>query len=115
MDGVLVRGAWVQDPDTGKLVPKEQYTRQVRRYLEGQRLRSELPAPQVMRDIEPFQNVAVDGAYISSRSDKREMMKRHNLVEIGTEKRITKRNAPMSKAPRVRDSIKRSIQELSSR
>ena len=110
MDGVyLLRGTWVVDPATGKLVDKLQYLREQARTAR----RSPLASPQVMRDIEPFRNVAVDGKIVGSRSEKREMMKRHNLTEMGNEKRLTKRNP--KKTPHIRESLKRSIQELSSR
>lgn len=107
----LVRGKWIYDPDTGKQVPAEQYQRRVRQAREARKLRSHLASPQVMRDIEPFRNIAVDNTEISSRSHKREMMKRHNLIEIGNEKRITKR--VKTKRPSVKESMKRTFQELS--
>lgn len=106
-----IRGTWVQDPVTGKLILKVQFVTD--RSLEAQRARSPLPSPQVMRDIEPFRNVAVDGAVVGSRSEKREMMKRHGLVEVGNEKLVTRRAAP--KRTPIVQSIKRSIQELSGR
>lgn len=107
----MIRGKWVYDPDTGKQVPAAQYKRRVKQAIEASRLRSELSAPQIMRDIEPFRNIAVDGKVISSRSAKREMMKRHNLIELGTEKRVTKR--VKKPRPSVRESINRARQELS--
>lgn len=115
MEGVeLERGAWVQDPHTGRLVPKEQYARSVATAVEAARLRSPLSSPQLMRDIEPFRNVAVDGKYVGSRSDRREMMKRHDLVEVGTEKRVTRRNPKRTKHTIMQD-IKKSLQQLNSR
>lgn len=100
------------DPDTYRWVPKDQFERRIREAKEYLRLRSNLPSPQIMRDIEPFQNIAVDGAEISSRSQKREMMKRYDLVEVGNEKRITQRQGK-KRLPKVRDSIKRTLQQLS--
>lgn len=111
--GRIIRGAWVQDTDTGRLVPKEQYMRQRANALAAAEARSPLPSPQIMCDIEPFRNVAVDGKVVGSRSEKREMMKRHNLIEVGNEKHLTKRQP--KRGPHIRESIKRSIQELSSR
>lgn len=101
----VIRGKWIFDPDTGVSVPADQYIRRVKKAEENARLRSDLPAPQIMKDIEPFINVAVDGKEISSRSAKREMMKRNNLVEIGTDFRPTKR--VMKKRTKVRESMKR--------
>lgn len=78
--------------------------RAVKRAQEAAAIRSPLAAPMVMRDIEPFRNVAIDGAVIGSRSAKREMMKRNQLVEVGSEFRATKRRP--TKTP-VRESLKR--------
>lgn len=105
------RGSWVLID--GRWVLKDQYQRQLDRAIEADRLRSDLPSPQIMRDIEPFVNVAVDGAEISSRSHKREMMKRHSLVEVGNDNRTPKRRK-RSRRP-VADDIKKAIQQLSSR
>ena len=64
-----------------------------------------------MRDITPFRNVAVDGKEITSRSQKREMMKEHGLVEVGNEKPTVKRRVIQPKET-VRQSLKRSLQQL---
>lgn len=98
------RGTWAFL--NGKLVPAHL----ARRSRDFTKARSDLPSPQVMRDIEPFQNVAVDGKEIGSRSHKREMMKRHGLVEMGTEKRVTQRVKPPK--GRVREAIRKSMQQL---
>lgn len=37
----------------------------------------------VIRDIEPFVNIAVDGKVVGGRRQKREMMRAHGLVEAG--------------------------------
>lgn len=103
-----VRGTWVYDSETGRSVPKEQYLRSAKRSREAGAKHSDLPAPQVMRDIEPFRNVAVDGAEITSRSAKREMMKREGLVEVGNEFRVTKRKS--TRTP-VREQLKRAFHE----
>jgi hypothetical protein len=47
----------------------------------------------VIRDIEPYQNM-INGKMISSRSEHRELLKRHNCVEVGNEKMETKVVAP---------------------
>lgn len=41
---------------------------------------------QIIKDIEPYKNVGVDNGVISSRRQHREMLKRHDLVEVGNEK-----------------------------
>jgi len=40
----------------------------------------------VIKDIEPYQNIAIDKGVIGSRRAHREMLKRHDLVEVGNEK-----------------------------
>ena len=54
---------------------------------------SDLGRPMVIRDIDPYQNM-IDGRIISSRSEHRELLKRHNCVEVGNEKMETKVVAP---------------------
>ncbi len=49
---------------------------------------------QIIRDIEPFQNIAGKGEVIGGRAAKRDMMKRLDLVEVGNEReRIHPRDA----------------------
>lgn len=60
--------SWVQDPKTGKLIPKAEYHRE-------QSLRM------VMADIEPFVS-PVDGSVIGSRSKLREHNKRHGVTDM---------------------------------
>ena len=38
----------------------------------------------IMRDIEPYQNMK-DRKWISSRSEHREFLRKHNFIEIGNE------------------------------
>lgn len=98
--------SFVFDRSIQKMVPAEEYY--AKKYA-GTKV-SDLPSPQVMRDIEPFRNVAVDGAMIGSRSHKREMMKKHGLVEMGNERKEIKRR-PMKKTA-VREALKKSLQQL---
>lgn len=108
----FIRGRWVYDPETFMvLIPVEQYLRRVKQAKGMAKFRSDFPCPQVMRDIEPFRNVAVDGKEISSRSQKREMIKRNNLIEIGTEFKKTSRGGSKKKVS-VKESLKRSMQQL---
>lgn len=41
---------------------------------------------QIIKDIEPFQNVAIDGKVVGGRKQRRDMMRAHGLVEVGNEK-----------------------------
>lgn len=49
---------------------------------------------QVIKDIEPFQNIAVDGGYIGGRKQRRDMIKAHNLIEVGNEAPINRKQYP---------------------
>ncbi len=68
-----MRKTYVQDPVTYELIPKEEYHR-----------REEVNAPMVMGDIQPYQSMC-DGTMITSRSQHREHLRRHNVIEIGNE------------------------------
>lgn len=103
----MPRETLIYDRSLGRLIDAGEYHA---RQSKGVK-RSSLPSPQVMRDITPFMNVAVDGKEISSRSHKREMMKQHGLVEVGSEKPTVKRRIVKPKTT-VRESIKRSLQTL---
>jgi hypothetical protein len=48
----------------------------------GQTVQRVITAPYVAPDLQPFRSV-VDGSVINSRSDRREHMRRHNLIEVG--------------------------------
>lgn len=75
------RGSWVWDGE--KVIPRSQF--------HGRKKGSGL---QVIKDIEPFQNVAVDGKMIGGRRQKRDMMRAHGLVEVGNEYGGLKKDAP---------------------
>ncbi len=62
-----MRKRYIQDPETGKLVPASEYRRRGKSH-------------QVMEDIEPFVS-PVDGSIISSRKDLREHNRRNNVVQ----------------------------------
>jgi hypothetical protein len=67
------RGTWVWRD--GQLVRKS-----------GQVLQFKGRGLQVIPDIAPFRNVAVDDKVVGGRAQKRDMMKRYNLAEMGSEK-----------------------------
>ena len=56
----------------------------------------------LMRDIEPYRNIAVDNAVISSRSQHKQMLRERGLEEVGNDfKALTTRELP--KAEPVKD------------
>lgn len=66
------RGSFVQDPKTGKLVPKSEY------------FCADESTHYVMGDIQPYKSM-ITGEMITSRSQHREHLTRHNCFEIGNE------------------------------
>ena len=78
----------------------------------SERKSSDLPCPMVIRDIEPYKNM-INGKMISSRSEHKELLRRHNCVEVGNEKMETK-IAPPPKDNR-RESLHRQLGDMSDR
>jgi len=72
----MARKTYVQDPETNKLVPKDEY-----------RPKEELGL-YIIEDIKPYTAVAGDmaGKEISGRKQHREFLRRNNLIEVGNEK-----------------------------
>ena len=103
-----MRRSWVQDPVTGKLIPKEEY------YEAGRELHS------VVGEIEPFVS-HVDGTVIRSRKDLREHNARNGVVtaEFDTaaiKQRTTEREAlyggkPYDRERRI-DAIKFAVEAV---
>jgi hypothetical protein len=94
------RGSWVFR--NGRVVPK---------YAGEKRTRG--GGLQVIPDIEPFQNIAIDNAVIGGRRQRRDMMRAHGLIDVGTEAR-----AELPKPPKqavnmeVVSAIKRAMGKL---
>lgn len=103
----MPRESYVYDREKRELIPAEEYYAKQSR---GVKRSTKVTAPMVMRDITPFLNVAIDGKEISSRSAKREMMKKHSLVEAGDIKPGSRKRA--HKPQGVRASMKRTLQQL---
>lgn len=95
------RGSFVFDPETNKLVPKDEYYGS-----------STVAAPFVMADIQPYKNM-VDGKMITSRSHHREFLKANRLTEVGNEiKAHTTRQAPKVDREQIRRDIHTSMLKL---
>ena len=65
----MTRKTWVQDPHTGKLVPKDEYVR-----------RPDNATAAIQGDIEPFVS-PIDGRTISSRSVLRQHHSEHGVTD----------------------------------
>lgn len=78
--------------------------------------RSELPMPMVVRDIGEYRSV-LDGTMITTRSQHRDHMRRHDVIEVGNEK-IGKLTAARQNEVRRHDlnglgeAIKRRVDEV---
>lgn len=80
-----MKRTYVQDPVTHELIPKEDW--------HGP---SVSKTAYVMPDIQGYKSMAT-GEWISSRSEHREHLRRHGLVEIGNEK-IENKPRPLDRA-----------------
>src|SRR5215217_2674402 len=65
------------------------------------------PGPQVMRDMGEYMSV-VDGSRIGSRSEHREHVRRHDLIEVGNE-RIGSVDKPQDSGSRIGHDIKQAL------
>jgi len=72
-----IRGSFVWDSTQGKLVSKEDYIQPCAK------------AHLIIGDIQPYQSM-VDGSMIEGRSQHREHLKRHGLMEVGNETKYLK-------------------------
>lgn len=74
--------------------------------------KSLISSPMVMRDIAPYKNM-INGEMISSRSEHRELLRKHNCVEVGNEKMETKITPP-AKTNR-REALRKQLGDMSDR
>ena len=68
-------------------------------YDHGEKRSDTISAPMLIRDIDPYQNM-IDGKMITSRTEHRELLKRHNCFEVGNEKMEAPKMAPPDQASR---------------
>lgn len=68
-----MRERYIQHPETRELVPAREY------------VRPRAAGPYINPDIRPYESV-ITGETITSRSKHREHLKRHNCIEVGSEK-----------------------------
>ena len=79
-------------------------------YDHGEKRSETISSPMIMRDLAPYQNM-VDGRMITSRSEHRELLKRHNLIEVGNEtKALLDMRPPPPKSTR-REKLTRIVNE----
>lgn len=65
---------------------------------------------QVMRDIGEYTSV-VDGTHVSSRSQHRDHIRRHDLIEVGNQA-IGSMGKPQDSGPRIGHDIQRTLHQL---
>lgn len=98
------RGSWVMR--NGKLIPKHLAAAEAARSVQ----RSDLPCPYVVPDVPEHRNMAT-GEMVTSRSRHREILKEHNLIEIGNEAMPTTRDLGPKKGEIAKE-IKETIEQL---
>lgn len=101
----MTRGRWIFDRTTGELVSAEEFYR--RKYADV--TYSDLAAPMVVKDTEPYRSV-IDGSMIGGRRQHREHLKAHGCVEVGNEMKSV-RSIPRPPRDEVIADIKRSMED----
>ena len=90
----------MQDRTTGKLIPKSEHTPSVTN------------APMVMSDIQGYKS-QVTGEWIGSRSQHREHLRQHKLLEVGNEIKHHMNNRPEFKpAGNIKQDIANAMHRL---
>ena len=84
---------FIQDPVTGRLVPRDEYQQEHRR-----------TSWQVMPDIQPYIS-QIDGHVVQSRRDHRAHLRINNCIEVGNE-------MPKPRAPQPVPGLKQTIIDL---
>lgn len=74
----MARTTYIQDPVTHKLIPKSEYY-----------AHADVNAPMIMGDIQPYQSM-IDGQMITSRSQHRNHLRQHGMIEVGNETKYLK-------------------------
>ena len=74
---------YIQDPQTGKLVPREEYQQEHRR-----------TSWQVMPDIQPYRSM-IDGHIVPSRNAHRAHLRINGCEEVGNEKQAPPQYKPV--------------------
>jgi hypothetical protein len=95
----MARITYIQDPDTLRLIPKDEYYD-----------RTELNAPMIMGDIKPYKSM-VTGEEITSRSKHREHLRQHGMVEIGNELKHLQPKPKQDDSSRVKELVARQVYE----
>lgn len=102
----MSRERLIWDPATSDFLPAaEFYARKHATVAAG---RSDLPTPQIMRDISAYKSMRT-GEMISGRKQHRDHLKAYNLVELGNEMQKQSRDLP--KPGEIAADIKRAIGE----
>lgn len=97
--GKASRGSYVQDPKTGKLVPKEEFVDESESHV------------YVLGDIQPYKSIH-NGEIISSRSQHREHLKRHGLYEIGNDIDAHMKQKKREPSRKDREKLRQTIGEI---
>lgn len=86
-------------------------------YRNGQLIPKHLAPPreskgrglQVIKDIEPYRNIAIDGKIIGGRRQHRDMLRAHGCIEVGNEKQSLPKPPADRPDPRLVADIKRAM------
>lgn len=87
----MTRKSWIQDPETLKLIPRDEYVP-----------RQSKAGFFVMGDIQPYKSM-ITGEIIHGRRQHREHLRQHGCIEVGNERPKPKTPAPISREDIRRD------------
>jgi len=87
---------------------EEREAQEAKRKAANRKLAAAKYQHQIMPDIQPFID-PIDGNEITSRRQKREFMRKHDVIDVGNEKPRPPRRQAL---PPVSEDIKRALQEL---
>ena len=79
----------------------------------GEAMKRVFLPPRVMRDIEGYVS-PIDGKFVSSRSEHREHMKRHGVMELGNEKPKLGKFEPSIPRESIRAELKNNLERMKS-
>jgi hypothetical protein len=102
----MARERYVWDRERCALVPAAEFY--ARRGASVRHARSDLPTPMLMSDVPEHINMAT-GEMVTSRSQHREILRRHGLVEVGNEPLSRPMHKPAELTAKDRDELRRDI------
>jgi hypothetical protein len=77
----------------------------------GEPMKRAFLPPRVMRDIEGYVS-PIDGKFVGSRSEHREHLKKHHVIELGNEKPTLGKSAPQIPRENIKRELKNNLERM---